>query len=60
MRIARNFMIIAALGVAGAASAAPARAQDEMPDRVTSKLDTTVAISARTAGFAQLRSGWKS
>ena len=57
MTIARSFFIITALGVSGAALAAPARAQDEMPDRVTSKIDTTVTISRDGTVDLQLVSG---
>ena len=49
MKIARTFLVLAALQVAASASAAPARAQDDSDDRssarATSKLDTTVTIS---------------
>ncbi|HEX2779348.1 MAG TPA: DUF4097 family beta strand repeat-containing protein [Gemmatimonadaceae bacterium] len=57
MTIARNYLIAAALAAAGAALAAPAQAQDEMPDRVTSKLDTTVTISRDGTVDLQLISG---
>ncbi|NUO63139.1 MAG: DUF4097 family beta strand repeat protein [Gemmatimonadaceae bacterium] len=57
MTIARSFLVIATLGVSGAALAAPARAQDEMPDRVTSKIDTTVTISKDGTVDLQLVSG---
>ena len=49
MRIVRSLVLLAALQAAGAAIAAPARAQDDRDDRsearATSKIDTTVTIS---------------
>lgn len=53
----RSFIMITALGVSGAALAAPARAQDEMRDRVTSRIDTTVTISKDGTVDLQLVSG---
>jgi hypothetical protein len=59
MTIAPRLMTIAALGAAAVALAAPAGAQDhdDMPDRVTSKLDTTVAIAKDGTVDLQLVSG---
>ena len=49
MKFARTLIVLAAIQAAGAAIAAPARAQDDSDDRsaagATSKLDTTVTIS---------------
>lgn len=59
MTIAPRLMTIVALGAAAVALAAPAGAQDhdDMPDRVTSKLDTTVTISKDGTVDLQLVSG---
>ena len=64
MRIVRSLIVLAALQVAGAAIAAPARAQDDHDDRddrsearATSKIDTTVTISKDGTVSLRLVSG---
>src|SRR6476620_9211693 len=61
MTLARTLILVAALQAAGAAIAAPARAQDDRDDRsearATSKLDTTVTISRDGTVDLQLVSG---
>ena len=61
MKFARTLIALAVLQAAGAAIAAPARAQDDRDDRdearATSKLDTTVTISKDGTVDLQLVSG---